>query len=135
MPEPTLLDLFTEEGKRKIKLHEEIQMIEEWVRCFNTLATIIALQQPNRIADLLAYSFIIVKASEEFEGQPWLDTMRTSDNRQQRCGATVWAQIDTSLWTIHFAQVQSKRLQLSQSIPRDTPLVAGSRNHTMGASV
>ena len=55
IPAPTLLDVLASPSTPKTPL-KQISTIEEWVMCFNTYAALIALKQPDRIKDLLAYS-------------------------------------------------------------------------------
>ena len=76
--------------------------------CFNSFITIVALKHPEKVKDLLAYSSIIVKASKEFEGVPWLEY----DSRFRREAAAnqslSWAVIDSSSWTLCFANANPK---------------------------
>ena len=70
-PEPTLWELFAGSAKSKAQ-KGEITSIEPWVMCFNTYIALIANEQPERVKDLLAYSSLIVKASQDYEKTPWL---------------------------------------------------------------
>lgn len=105
-PAPTVLDALLRSEKMKAK--KEISTIQEWVVCFNTFISIIAMKKPEQVRDLLAYSSTIVKASQDFEGLPWLDY----DIHFRRQLATKkdpqWAQIDASLWTVYFARATPK---------------------------
>ena len=62
------------------------------------------MHNPDQVRDLLAYSSTIVKASQDFEGTPWLDY----DIQFRRQIATQAKQqletIDASLWTMYFAR-------------------------------
>ena len=70
--------------------------------------TIIAMCEPEHIADLLAYSSIIIKASLDYDDLPWLEY----DAHFRRQAATwpkgPWAQLDAALWMIYFTQARAK---------------------------
>lgn len=53
-----------------MKHKKTITSIQEWILCFNTFISIVAIRQ---VRDLLAYSSTIVKVSQDFEGTPWLE--------------------------------------------------------------
>ena len=92
IPEPTLLDVLTKPDS--VKPRKEISTIQQWALCFNTYMAVLTRRQPERIRDLLAYSSIIIKASEEYDDAPWLQY----DMRFRRLAATEpsrsWAVID-----------------------------------------
>ena len=67
-PEPTLDDALQGRSKEVRK----ISTIEQWVVCFNAYMSMLAIQQPQRIRDLLAYSSIITKAAHDYAGRTWL---------------------------------------------------------------
>lgn len=81
---------------------KQISSIEQWVVCFNAFISVVALQQPQRVRDLLSYSSIIVKAAHDYEGKPWL----SDDTHFRTLGTTMglqsWGQVDLSLWSQHF---------------------------------
>lgn len=56
----------------KEKREERITTIQEWVTCFNTYIASVLMREPDRASDLLACSSLIVKASSDYEGDPWL---------------------------------------------------------------
>ena len=65
----------------------------------------IALQQPHKVRDLLAYSSIITKAAHDYEGNPWLAYdmhFRTLAGSMQLQLASSWGQVDQALWSQHF---------------------------------
>ena len=70
-PEPTLLDLFARQGRQMSKPTEDIECIEQHVCCFNTMASLIIMKEPQRAINLVAYSSLTVKASQDYEGMPW----------------------------------------------------------------
>ena len=106
IPEPTLLDVLTKPDSAKPK--KEIKTIQQWALCFNSYITVLAMKQPQRLGDLLAYSSMIINASSEYEDTPWLQY----DVRFRRQAATdpsrPWAAIDASLWTTCFAAAGSR---------------------------
>ena len=93
----------------KTSQRNKIESIEQWVCCFNTYT---AVMHPDKVGDLLAYSSLIVNASSSYEGTPWLDY----DNHFQRSKATSGsgsgplAQIDSSIWTLHFNGATAKKV-------------------------
>ena len=107
IPSPTLLDVLAGPSTPKAPL-KQISSIEEWVMCFNTYVALVAQKQPNRIKDLLAYSSIVVNASKQFEGTPWLEY----DTRFRKEAALQpnksWAVIDASTWTLCFTSAKPK---------------------------
>ena len=106
IPEPTLLDVLTKPENARPK--KEIKTIQQWALCFNSYTTTLAMKQPHRLGDLLAYSSMIINASSEYEDTPWLQY----NARFQRQAATdpnrPWAAIHASLWTTYFATARSK---------------------------
>ena len=69
-PEVTLLDLMS--GKEKHKEPKTITTIQQWVVCFNSFVSVMAKRHPERVHELLAYSAVIAKASQDYDGLPWL---------------------------------------------------------------
>ena len=66
-PEPTILDIFQSKQKKARGKSEKIETIEIWVRCFYAFVADLAKQHPGRVIDLLAYSSLTVKASQDLE--------------------------------------------------------------------
>ena len=71
VPSPTVLDVLLQWDKARSK--KSITTIAEWVLSFNTFISIVAMRAPDQVRDLLAYSSTIVKASQDFQGSPWLE--------------------------------------------------------------
>ena len=101
-PGPTILDALLQPDRMKQK--KTITTIQEWIGCFNTFISVVAMRNPEQVRDLLAYSSTIVKASQDFEGTPWLEydihfrRQLATQTKQQ------WETIDASLWTMYFAR-------------------------------
>lgn len=99
-PELTLLDLMS--GRDKPKEARKITNIQQWVVCFNSFTSVMAVRHPERVRHLLAYAAIITKASLDYEGVPWL----VYDSHFRRVAAASklqdWSQVDASLWTLYF---------------------------------
>jgi hypothetical protein len=57
----------------EVSTKKTISSIEDWVVCFNTFISLVAMREPEWVMDLLAYSSTIVKASKEFTVIPWWD--------------------------------------------------------------
>ena len=97
-PEPTLADAI--QGRNKDA--KQISTIEQLVVCFNAYISVLALQCPQRVRELLGYSSTIVKAAHDYEGTLWLSydvhfrTLAATMQRQD------WSYVDQSLWSQHF---------------------------------
>ena len=109
-PEPTVFDLL---GKsEKVRPKKNISNIQEWSICFNTFMAIVAMRQPERINDLLAYSSMIIKASLDYDDTPWL----SYDSHFRRQVAAVpqarWSQLDAPLWTMYFTRAKPKYIPI-----------------------
>ena len=110
-PEPTLAEALQAKGPRD---HKQISTIEQWVVCFNAFISVVAVQAPQRVQDLLAYSTLITKAAHDYEGTPWL----SYDSHFRTLAATLhlanWSQIDQSLWSQHFNRAIVRKFTPSQ---------------------
>jgi hypothetical protein len=110
-PEPTLAEALQARGPRD---HKQISTIEQWVVCFNAFISVVAVQAPQRVRDLLAYSTLITKAAHDYEGTPWL----SYDSHFRTLAATLhlanWSQIDQSLWSQHFNRAIVRKFTPSQ---------------------
>ena len=104
--EPTLYDLLSQEKPKKPRYAHSI---EEWVVCFNTYISVIALCEPQRVPDLLAYSFLVIQASRDYIGAPW----RAYDIHFRKQAAAMklikWGEKDPSLWLSYFAPTLAKQ--------------------------
>ena len=70
-PELTLVDLLGK-NQEKQEYSKRIKTIQQWVICFNAYTSIVAIKQPERIRNFLAYSSMVTKASADYQGTPWL---------------------------------------------------------------
>ena len=108
-PEPTLLELFSGHQKKQPVAKKCITTIEEWVMCFNAYIAVVAKKHPDRVADLLAYSSLIVKASRDYEDTPWL----RYDQHYRRYAAAEspkqWGTIQPELWTLYFGRAVARQ--------------------------
>ena len=104
--EPTLYDLLSQE---KAKKQKHINRIDEWVICFNTYISVVALREPQRVPDLLAYSLLVVQASRDYAGTPW----RAYDTHFRKQAAAMklikWGEKDPSMWLSYFAPALAKQ--------------------------
>ena len=66
--EPRVQPYWTYSVEAKPK--KNISTIEDWVLSFNMCISVVAMRTPERVRDLLAY---IIKASQDFQGSPWLE--------------------------------------------------------------
>ena len=97
-PQLTWVDLLGKNQERQDST-KRIKTIQQWVICFNAYTSIIAIKQPERIKNLLAYPSLITKASADYQGTPWL-----AYNSHFRQVAAItkqadWSQVNSSLWT------------------------------------
>ena len=60
-------------------------------------------ETPEKVRDLLAYSSIVVKASEEFEDTPWLEYEVRFRKEAAVNPSKSWAVVDPSSWTLCFS--------------------------------
>lgn len=102
-PEPTLLELFAGNTKTRSK-KGAITSIEAWVVCFNAYIALIAMRRPDRVGDLLAYSSLIVKASQDYEQMPWWAYDQHFRKQAAAKRLRQWDTVDTSLWTLYFGR-------------------------------
>lgn len=106
VPEPSQLDVIA--GKHRQQSTRTIQDIHQWVQCFNTYISVVAIRHPERVRDLLSYSSIIVRAAREYYDTPWLGY----DSHVRRHAAAVpsgnLSSVDSSLWTLHFASAKPR---------------------------
>ena len=63
-PEPTLAEAL----QRKSREDKQITYIEQWVVCFCSYTSVVAIRAPHRVRDLLAYTAMIVKAAHDYHG-------------------------------------------------------------------
>lgn len=103
-PEVTLMDLMS--NRDRPKESKKITTIQQWVVCFNSFTSVMAVHHPERVRDLLVYASIITKASLDYEGTPWL----AYDGHFRRVAAASklqdWSQVDASLWTLCFTSAK-----------------------------
>ena len=113
-PELTLMDLIAKWDK--VKESKKIHTIEQWVVCFNTYISVMSIRYPERVIDLLAYSSTITKASTDYEDTPWLPYDCHFCKPAEANGRQDWSQVESSLWTLYFANARLKRAQESLSV-------------------
>ena len=101
-PSTTVLDALT--GSEKAKRKKTIDTIADWAVCFNSFMSVMAIKKPGRVRDLLAYSSIIVRASQDFNGHPWLEYDTAFRRQAASRPDQKWAHIDSSLWTTTFSR-------------------------------
>lgn len=101
-PSTTVLDALLK--SEKVVAKKNIASIEDWVVCFNTYTSVVALKKPERVRDLLAYCSTIVKASGDFIGSPWLDYDIQFRQQAATQPDAEWAKIDASIWTVQFSR-------------------------------
>ena len=108
VPEPTLMDVLA--GKQRQQPTRSIQDVNQWVQCFNTFISVVALRGPEKVRDLLAYSSIIVRAARDFFDTPWLsyDAHFRRHAAASPGGRLAVAGVDPALWTLYFTNARPK---------------------------
>ena len=71
------------------------------------IISVVAMHNPNQVRDL-AYSSMIVKASQDFKGTPWLEYDVHFRRQIATQAKQQWETIDASLWTMYFARATPK---------------------------
>ena len=89
--------------------NRKVSSISQWIQCFNTYTSIVALKQPSRITDLLAYSSLIVQAHRKYSGDNWQVYDRNFRRQAAARQLLSWAHIDPSLWTMAFANATTNQ--------------------------
>ena len=92
-------------GTRK----QKVSSISQWVQCFKTYMSIVALKQPFRITELLAYLSLIVQAHRKYSGDNWQVYDRNFRQQAAAQQPLLWAHIDPGLWTMAFVNVTAKQ--------------------------
>lgn len=84
--------------------------------CFNTYISVMLIRYPEQVIDLLPYSSTITKASADYEDTPWLAYDSHFHKLAEANGREDWSQVESSLWTLYFANSRLKRAQESLSV-------------------
>ena len=100
-PEVTLLDLMS--GKDKLKDQKKITTIQQWEVCFSSFMSVTEIRHPERVRELIAYLAMITKASQDYEGLPWLAYDSHFRRVAAASGSWEWSQVNPSLWTLYFS--------------------------------
>ena len=120
-PELTLKDLIS--SKERPKEQKKIAMILQWVVCFDTFISVMAIKHPERVQDLLGYASMITKAGLDYEGTPWL----AYDTHFRRSAAsarlTTWSQMDASLWALYFTSAKLSGVASGLAIVTSPPRI------------
>ena len=96
-----------EETKGK-KARRKVVNILQWVECFHTYISVVVVQQPSRVADLLGYASLIVHAARKFKGDGWVQYDRNFRKRAAAAPTEPWAGINQSLWALAFSNAETK---------------------------
>lgn len=86
-----------------------IWMVSESLTRFNTYIALITAKQPERVKDLLACVSIIVSASKQFGGIPWLEYDARFWKEAAVQPGKQWASIDASTWMLCFTSAKPKQ--------------------------
>lgn len=86
-------------GKDKLKDQKKITTIQQWVVCFSSFMSVMEIRHPKRVRELIAYLAMITKASQDYEGLPWLAYDSHFRRVAAASGSWEWSQVNLSLWT------------------------------------
>lgn len=93
----------TRASKKRRKKKEQVTTGLQWMECFHTYIAIVAMKQPERVGDLLAYASLIGRYARQFKGRQW--QVYDANFRLQATAAQPgcqWAATNHSLWTMAF---------------------------------
>ena len=76
------------------------------------------MRDPERMADLLAYCSIIIKASMDYNDMPWLEYDLHFHWQAATKPNEPWAHLDAALWTIYFTRAKAKSTHLEEDTSR-----------------
>ena len=72
-----------------------------WLQCFALYVAVLAPEQPERIADLMAYQALIAKASRKYKWPAWI--VYDQNFRQEAAGKSQpWAKVDPGIYAVCF---------------------------------
>ena len=102
-PEPTIL--ISWENKRRPGPRKASPALKNGPY---VLMLLLAMRQPERGSDLLAYSSTIIRASIDYEDTPWLAYHAHFCRQAATNPRSRWAQLDAALWTVYFTRARPK---------------------------
>ena len=103
-----LPDLWLQADDREAGTHSgkycRVMDVKVWAQCFASYIRVVAVNEPERVADLLGYMINIIRASQDFEGSAWVtydDTFRrqAANNKEK-----IWSNINTFLFLLFHKQ-------------------------------
>ena len=76
--------------------------ILQWVQCYATLTSMLAMQYPQKVPELMAYLATIVKCHTEFEGPAWVLYDRAFQRQAEVSRDLNWSRVNPSLFNLCF---------------------------------
>ena len=73
-----------------------------WVQSFTIYVSVRAAHDPSLIPELMAYMYMIVRASQDFGGTSWVNYDTVFRRQAAATGVTAWSRVGTSLFCFFF---------------------------------
>jgi len=91
--------------------------IIDWIQCFAVYMAIISRHKPKRIADLLGYQSLIIRASMNCREGKWVVYDRRFHLKASASHIDQWSAIDLTLWNMTFPERAIQSRQPAGSTP------------------
>ena len=86
----------------RAKAKRRIQDINVWLQCFGLYVSMLAIQSPQYVPELMAYMVSILWASQEYEGSAWTTYDAAYRHQASATGNKQWSKVNPSLYTVCF---------------------------------
>lgn len=88
--------------RKRTKITSPLQRVE----CFHAFIGVVAQQQPERVADLLAYASLVIHAARKYKGDGWMQYEKNFRRYAEVHPGIRWAETNPSIWTMAFCSAQ-----------------------------
>ena len=89
----------------------EVSNIIDWIQCFGLYIAIISRTQPTRIADMIGYQSLIIRASQDCQEGCWVIYDRRFRLKASASPVKEWSAIDVTIWNLAFPERASRNRQ------------------------
>ena len=86
----------------RAKAKRRIQDINVWLQCFSLYVSVLAIQSPQYVPELMAYMVSILRASQEYEGSAWTTYDAAYRRQAAATGNKQWSKVNPSLYMVCF---------------------------------
>ena len=86
----------------RAKAKRRIQDVNVWLQCFGFYVSVLAIQSPQYVPELMAYMVSILRASQEYEGSAWTTYDAAYHRQAAATGNKQWSKVNPSLYTVCF---------------------------------